>query len=446
MAEKVLKALETSGDQSGIPVVGILVGFVVVILYVVLKLSPSMFKEIFFVIEVLSPVWIPLFLAYLFWKFWMIYVRANFFKNQKYVVLEVKLPREIAKSPLAMESVFMGLHQGIGGTTWFDRVILGKTRTWFSFEIVSIEGQVRFFIWSRAFFKELIESQIYAQYPEVEIVEAEDYTRMVNFDLEKTIVWGSDFKLKKPDMYPIKTYVDYGLDKDPKEEFKIDPMSPMIEHFGSLGKGEQLWIQFLIRVNKDEKTKKALFFGFGKRGWKDEAQEEVDKLMLRDPKTKSARELTSAGFQIMPSLSEGEKDIVKAIERSITKLGFDVGIRGIYLAEKDKFRPINIVGLLSVIKQFNSNTLNNFGPARYLIPFDYPWQDYKGILQDRARRRVFDAYRRRSYFHHPYKTQPFVLNTEELATMYHFPGSIVKTPTVARVPSKKSEAPSDLPT
>jgi len=443
MSEVVKKAVETGKEHSGVPVVGIIVGLIVVLMYALLRVSPEMFNNVIAVVKILSPIWLPILLGYIFFKVWMVYVRANFFKNQEYVLLEVKLPREIMKSPLAMESVFMGLHQGIGETTWYDRIWLGKTRTWFSFEIVSIEGQVRFFIWSRAFWKEHIESQIYAQYPEVEIVETEDYTRMIDFNLEKTNVWGCDFKLKKADAYPIKTYIDYGLDKDPKEEFKIDPMAPMIEHFGSIGKGEQLWIQFLIRVNKDERKKKGKWFK--KVNWKDEAQELIDELMIRDPKTKVTTATSSAGFPLDPRLSEGEKDIMKAIERSITKLGFDAGIRGIYLSEKDKFRPINIVGLLSVMKQFNSNTLNQFAPARYLIPFNYPWQDYKGKLHDRARRRVFDAYRRRSYFHHPYKTQSFVLNTEELATVYHYPGSTVQTPTIARVPSKKSEAPSDLP-
>lgn len=443
MSEKFEKALKTSAEHSGAPVMGVLVGLIVVFLYALLRISPEIFYSILAVIKILSPIWLPTLLGYIFFKVWIIYVRANFIKNQDYTLLEVKLPREIMKSPLAMESVFMGLHQGIGETTWFDRIWLGKTRTWFSFEIASIEGQVRFFIWTRAFWKELIESQIYSQYPEVEIVVADDYTKMIRFDLNQMTVWGADFKLKKADAYPIKTYVDYGLDKDPKEEFKIDPIAPMIEHFGSIGKGEQLWIQFLIRVNKDERKKKGKWFK--KVNWKDEAQELIDELIIRDPKTKITTATSSAGFPVEPRLSEGEKDIMKAIERSITKLGFDVGIRGIYLSEKDKFRPINIVGLLSVMKQFNSNTLNQFQPTRYLIPFNYPWQDYKGKLQDRARRRVFDAYRRRSYFHHPYKTQSFVLNTEELATVYHYPGSTVQTPTIARVPSKKSEAPSDLP-
>jgi hypothetical protein len=443
MSEKVLKVAKTGEEHSGIPVMGIIVGFAILFLYILLRISPEMFYSVIAFVKIFSPIWAPTLLGYIFFKIWMIYVKANFLKNQDYVLLEVKLPREIMKSPLAMESVFMGLHQGIGETTWYDRIILGKVRTWFSFEIASIEGQVRFFIWSRAFWKEFIESQIYAQYPEVEIVEADDYTKMVRFDLNQVVVWGADFKLKKADAYPIKTYIDYGLDKDPKEEFKIDPMAPMIEHFGSIGKGEQLWLQFLIRVNKDDRKKKGKWFK--KVNWKDEAQDLINELMMRDPKTKIAGELSPSGFLETPNLSEGEKDIMKAIERSITKLGFDVGIRGIYLSEKDKFRPINIVGLLSVMKQYNSNTLNQFSPARYMIPFNYPWQDYKGKLQDRARRRVFDAYRRRSYFHEPYKTQSFVLNTEELATVYHYPGSAVQTPTIARVPSKKSEAPSNLP-
>ncbi len=37
-------------------------------------------------------------------------------------------------------------------------------------------------------------------------------------------IWGCEFKFTKGDGYPIKTYVDYGLDKDPKEEYKVDPL------------------------------------------------------------------------------------------------------------------------------------------------------------------------------------------------------------------------------
>jgi len=427
----------------GIPVFGFTIALFVVILYIFLKIAPHLFIETLRVLKILSPIWLPLLSAYIFWFFWVMYVRAYFFYNQKYLLLEIKLPREIMKSPLAMESVFNGLHQSVGEATWFDKYWSGKTRTWFSFEIVSIEGNVRFFVWTRAFWKEVIEAQIYAQYPEVEIIEANDYTKMIDFNKKEIIIWGADFKLTEPDPYPIKTYIDYGLDKDPKEEFKVDPISPMIEHFGSIGSGEHLWMQFIIRVNKNEKKKKGVWFG--KTGWKEEAEEEINKILQRDPKTKTSSIISAAGFPIDPILSEDEREKAKVLGRSITKLGFDVGMRGIYLAEKDKFRPINIMGLMGTVKQFNSNTLNKFAPARYSTVFKYEWQDYKNTLKNRAGKRVFDAYRRRSYFHHPYKTQPFVMNTEELATMYHFPGSTVSTPTISRVPSKKSEAPSNLP-
>ena len=60
------------------------------------------------------------------------------------------------------------------------------------------------------------------------------------------------------------------------------------------------------------------------------------------------------------------------------------------------------------------------------------------------------AYKLRSYFEYPYKfygeSQPFILTTEELSTIFHFPsGMVSQTPTLQRVASKKSEAPSNLP-
>jgi len=305
-------------------------------------------------------------------------------------------------------------------------------------EIVSIDGNVRFFIWTRKFFKDLVEAQIYSQYPEVEIVEAEDYTQGVFFDPGKTSVWGCDFKLGELDAYPIKTYVDYGLDQALlKEEHKVDPLANTLEFLGNCGPGHQIWIQIIVRVNKST---------LGQKDWKKEAQKEIDKLMYRDPVTKGASQLSPTGFPIHANLSDEENQKIKAIERSINKLAYDVGIRSIYIAEKDKFNPTNIVGLLGSLKQFNSNNLNKFVPTRYNVMFDYPWQDFRNIRKDRARRKVIRAYKYRSWFFAPYKTPSFVLTTEELATIFHFPGGVVQTPTISRVPSKKAEAPSNLPT
>ena len=77
--------------------------------------------------------------------------------------------------------------------------------------------------------------------------------------------------------------------------------------------------------------------------------------------------------------------------------------------------------------------------------FDYPWQDYKDFRRNRLSRLVLMAYRRRSAFYPPFKSPTLVLNTEELATIYHLPGSVAATPGLERVPSKKGSAPTNLP-
>lgn len=181
--------------------------------------------------------WVPLFLIFFSWNLWVRYIRANFINEKETVLLEIKLPRDLQKSPKAMELFLNNLHQTAGEGNPWDKYWKGGVRAWFSLEFVSIEGQVKFFIWTREEIKEMVETQIYAQYPNVEVSEAPDYSLNIHYDSEKIKLWGTEFKLTKEDPYPIKTYVDYGLDKDPKEEFKIDPISNVLEYLGSLGQG-----------------------------------------------------------------------------------------------------------------------------------------------------------------------------------------------------------------
>lgn len=385
-----------------------------------------------------SPIWIPIILLIIFWQLWVGYVRAFFRSKQKRVLLEIKLPKEITKSPVAMELFLTGLHQTGREGTWYAKFWEGKTRPWFSLEMVSIEGVARFFIWTEAFFKNIIEAQLYSQYPTVEIYEVSDYTEGIVFDKEKFSLMGTNFKLTKPDPYPIKTYVDYGLDKaDVKEEFKIDPITPIIEFLGSMGKGEQAWLQILIRAHKKEQIKKGKWFEKTDK-WQDEAKEEIEKIR------EEATPKTEGDKIAFPNPTKGQIERIAALERSVSKLGFDCGIRVIYFAEKDKFRPANITAMTSITKQFDSNNLNGF-KVYGITAFDYPWQDYKNMRVNKKKRKMMNAYKLRSYFYPPYQKKWFVLNTEELATIFHFPGSVSQTPTFARIVSKKAEPPSNLP-
>ncbi len=386
------------------------------------------------ILVVTMPVWLPILLALTFWNLWIRYKRKQFILSQEMVLLEVFLPVDIKRSPKAMEAVFSAIHTGPQETTWYSRLIQGKVRPWWSFEIVSIEGHVHFYIWTRAFFRNTVESAIYGQYPEVEIHEAKnDYARLVTLVPEKTKMWGCDFGLDEPDAYPIKTYVDYGLDREGiKDEEKVDPMASFLEFFASIRKGEQLWIQIII-----QQTKSTDMVNKGFPNWKKEAAKEVEKLRAESlPKDPEAR------FAIEPS--EGTKMKIAAIERSINKHGFNAGIRGLYFADASVFNPANIPGLITSLKHYSSNNLNGFFPQR-TTDFNYPWQDYNQIRETWNGRRLLEAYRKRPWFHPPYRYKPYVLNTEELATIYHFPGSVVQTPGLQRIPSKRSDAPPNLP-
>ncbi|MEX0918851.1 MAG: hypothetical protein WDZ85_02690 [Candidatus Paceibacterota bacterium] len=379
----------------------------------------------------------PIVLGYLVVFFYRQLKQAQFIKKLDWVLLEIKLPRELRKSPQAMEIVLAAMHQPLEGT-WFTRLTEGVVRHWFSLEMVSFGGSVHFYIRTNKGAKNLIESQIYAQYPGVEVLEVDDYTANVPYGLPAAD-WdlaGFEFQLTKEDPYPIRTYIDYGLDKNPKEEEKVDPMGSLVELLGSIKSGEQMWFQFLIMASKDRFMEKGAWFK--KISWTKKAQEIIKERMSKYKESGDKISLTS--------LPPGEEDIIKAIQRSIGKFGFDTGIRAIYLGKKDIFNKANFGAMAGVMKQFSTENLNGFRPA-HSTSIKYPWQDIFGWKIIRYKWRMFDEYRRRAYFYNSLFRQKkiFVLNTEELATLYHLPGQVVETPTFERIESRRAEPPPNLP-
>lgn len=395
---------------------------------------------LFWLIWKLAPVWIPAILITLLLRLWLNYKRLEFVRKQGSMLLELKLPMDVNKSPRAMEVFFTSLYQ-TGSATIFETFLGGKVRPWFSLEMVSMEGNVRFFIWTPPKFKKLLEAQLYAQYPGIEIQEVEDYTKHTDWG-GGVSMWGTYFKLTKPDPYPIKTYVDYGLDRDPKEEYKIDPIVPVLEFLGSMRRGEQIWIQILIQAHRAEK------FADGRTrripDWKEATKKEIEKIK-KGATMKGGSEEKPTTFL---DLSPGQSDTIKALERSLDKFPFETMIRGIYLSKEGAFDPVSITGLIGCFRQFSSNgDLNGF-KLGWFTDFDYPWQDFMRVRRNAAEKQMLKAYRLRSFFQPPFKHfngKPFILNTEELATIYHFPGRVAQTPTFDRVVSRKAEAPSNLP-
>lgn len=389
-------------------------------------------------------VWVasPAILSVIAWKTWVRYVNSEFLRKMQWILLEIKLPKEIRRSPLAMELTLAAFHQTGGTSQWYDKYWKGQVRNYFSLEIVSIEGAVHFFIRTQTRFRNGVESYIYAQYPEAEIAEVPDYVDSMSYTKNgRWMMWGNEFRHLKPDPYPIKTYVDYGLDRVAKEEEKADPISQTIELMGSMKKGEQMWFQIIIRATESE--------------WRKVGDAEVAKI-----KAKKLEETGADKFNEQ-MLTKGEKDIISAIERNTAKIGFDAGLRVIYIAEKDSFDGGNISSVMNLLKQYNTSDLNGFWHKR-ITAIDYPWQNYinidippfapswpffsiTGDVVEKKKMRIFELYKKRAYFYKPYNRVPLVLSAEELATIYHFPGEVSATPSFARVEAKKSEPPVNLP-
>jgi len=307
--------------------------------------------------------------------------------------------------------------------------------------MVSIGGAVHFYIWTPGKMKATIEQQLYSQFPGIEVFEAQDYSHLIDFQKGVTDASVLEYDLVKPSPYPIKTYVDFGLDKPGQdEEHKIDPITTILEYLASLHEGEQAWVQILVRAHKAEKW----IPGKDKPvDWKHDAEMEIKK--MRDkvaPKEEGKPEIR---------MTKGEQETIFAMEKNIMKLPFDVGIRSVYIAPVDKYNPGNAGSIAGIFQAFSSAIYNGFKPTRGVKTFDYPWQETEKRMTA-IKEEFLKVYRLRAYFHAPYRLslgkipRPIsVLNTESLATIFHVPGSVAQTPSLGRVLSKKSEAPANLP-
>lgn len=378
--------------------------------------------------------WYTPLVIYLLVQVYIRYINTNYISSIPWVLLEMRIPKEISKSPKAMEVIFSQMYQ-TAPNTLIDKYIKGKTRPWVSLELVSTEGEVHFYIRLEKKYKKMIETGIYSQYPGVEVYEAEDYVYKIPYNLPGSDwnFFGVEYKLSKADAYPIKTYVEYGMDKDPKEEFKIDPLTTVLEFLGSIGPNEHIWMQIPMMAARDRYHKPGTLFG--RQSWKDEGAKEVVKL------TTAKKDDPYGGVF---KLSPGERDKLEALEKSLGKYGFDCGYRALYLAKGDSFEGNNIGRLIGSVKQYGSENLNGFKLARN-TSFDYPWQDFMGYRLAKMKREMFQNYCNRAYFYPPANSAVFVLNTEELATIFHFPGLVATTPTLDRINSKRGEPPPNLP-
>lgn len=370
------------------------------------------------------------------WHIWLSVIRGKFVHSQRFVLLTVNLPKQTEQSPKAVENVFSHLGGLYRGLTWKELYWEGQLQTNFSFELVSIGGYIRFYVRMNERYRDLLEATIFAQYPDAEIIETTDYAKDVPsyFPNETHELWGTEFILRKPDAYPLKTYPAF--EHGPSKEYFKDPLASVLEFLSKLQKGEQLWLQILLQPTTSD--------------WRKKGEAEIEKFMAKfKVKGKGTEEAPSLG---MFTMTPGERRTIEAMQIKMGKTGFSTKIRFIYVGEKGVFRKGPIIGAMKgALLQYAE--LNEFKSYGLVSPkTDYFWQKNKifeylsfGFYKTwRTRQnRIIKNYIGRDIWA---GGPMYILNSEELATLYHFPMTEVKAPLVRKTESKKAEPPFSLPT
>ena len=249
----------------------------------------------------------------------------------------------------------------------------------------------------------------------------------------------------------------------------------MIEFFGALQKGEQAWLQIVIKVPKKMYHTEGTWFG--KHDWVRESRVQLLKLLL--PYTADPKAVVVGGLAVGVRTPKFLDPTIERIGNKTNKLGFETGIRLMYVAKKEIFpvgqRTNHSRDIRLIFRQYHNPDANGFDRLN-----STQGDRYSGIFTASKKtvmmlaNRMLHEYRERAFFHLPLRHHlfaqnvwdwpipgviavsgiikaqfhhvTFILNTEELATIWHFPGQILKVPTLERIESKEASPPTNLPT
>ncbi len=425
----------------------------------------------------------PILFGNVLYSIHMKFIWADWVSKIDWVLLKVEVPKDVEHGPKNMEQFLASLWGGIWGSgSGEDKVLKGKIREWVTLEVESNGGIVNFYIRIRRSFINLIHSSLYAQYPDIVITEADDYTKEVpdNLPDDKYDIFGTDFCLSKEDAYPIRTYLDF---KDELAQVStssgpggllnatgswIDPMSSLVEAMAAVRPSDRAWLHISIRPESDV--------------WKGEALKVRDQLIERvqadnpsafkqfvDDASAVSKNVAGevASVYTMGSgiestfpdhapenkeskmqrqdVTPGESEIVQAIERSVDKLGFKTEFRACHIGLKDP-PDMAFAGIFGAIHQFNTQNYNGFE-----FRFDTGTKMGAYIFLSNFRmtmrkHRLLELFKTREFPHLDKDNRALgILNVEELATIFHFPATFVQTPQIGRAETRKAAPPLDLP-
>jgi len=354
-------------------------------------------------------VWLPVvgILAYFTWKN---NAKAAAIQQMEHTLLILEIPRTNDKQELAAEQMFASLHGILRSPK--ELRMEGGLQEHVSFEFASIDKHIRFYVWVPKQLQNFVEGQIYAQYPTVQIhVADEDYAAR---DISQEVIYSAELTTTDTDVLPIKTF----------QSFEVDPLAAITATLAKLeDPGEEMWIQVMARPIADtwhrrssayvNKVKNGQISGdiLGNLGG---YILQFFEALWRPP------EAAGTGAK---EISERDKTRISEAEKKSTKLGYQVKIRLVYVGNDRQTAKLRMQAIVGTFKQYNSTNLNGLTikNARY----------GRETLPEAKARFFID--------------KGFILNIEELASVYHLPHTNVETPNIVWASSKTAEPPSKLP-
>jgi hypothetical protein len=304
-------------------------------------------------------------------------------------LIQVTMPRENEIKIDAAEQFFASF-AGIKVGGMFSFI---KFKPHISFELVGMPEDIRFFVYAPNKYKDLVEKQINASYPDAEIKEVSEKTSKEGyivgneyniFSREGKVAFAS-FKLADSNYKPVKVFKD----------FAVDPMSSLTSVLAKMSVGEGAAIQVII-TGADSKWSKT-----GR------------KFIAATKKAESNPE--TAKYSADPKELEG-------IENKISKPGFYTIIRVVVSSSSQEAADAHLANIVSTIDQFSG--INKFKKNKHWIKGNFISDFIYRYLPDR---------------------NMMILSSEELAGIFHFPNKSVATPHIHWLNAKRAPAPAQIP-
>src|SRR3989344_1336710 len=334
--------------------------------------------------------------------------------HHEHCLLMLEIPRENDKKELAAEQMLAALHGILRSRR--ELRLSGTLQEHISLEIAAKGQRIRFYIWTPKHLQAFVEGQIYAQYPTVQITEVEeDYSER---QLPQEVIHTTELTLTENETMPIKTFTS----------FEVDPLAAITATLAKLDKeNEEMWIQIMARPIADDWHRRGVKMVNRIRGGRGGLTTGGTATLTYAGQAFAALVRPPAGGGkeggSEPELSELDKARIAAIETKTQKLGYQVKIRLLYAGSDPRTARLRMQALVGAFKQFNTTNLNGFKVK------NTSFKDDKQL-----------EYQTRFFIDHG-----FILNIEELASLFHLPHTTVETPNIVWATTKTAEPPANIP-